>query len=89
MFLPDMPKSVNKYLVYGLFMLLALSLLFGEARGNKLLFCKHCRSNRSISDPSRTAHNSNDTLQGNIISAPSRCKAGFVLDKRNICRRLV
>lgn len=84
-----MSGSANKYLVYCLIVMLASSLLFGETCAKKVMFCKNCRSNRSISDPPRHSPNSNETLQGNIINAPSRCKPDFVLDRRNICRRLV
>ena len=73
----------GRYLICGLVVLLTLSLLVGKSSGTRVVFVN--RMARSVHETS----NINNTYTGNIISAPSKCKPGFMLDKRNNCRRLV
>lgn len=77
----------NRCLIFGLLAMLALNMLFGEASG-KILFCKNCRTTRSASDPGASP-NHTTVHTGNIINAPLKCKPGQVLDRKNVCRKLV
>lgn len=80
-------KSSHRYLVCGLVAIVVLCLLSSEANG-KLLYCRNCKTPRSLSDAA-TSSLPNNTVQGNIINAPLKCRPGFVPDKRGNCRKLV
>ena len=83
----DTPRS--KYLIYGFIALLILNLLcVDDVSGKKMLFCRNCRLTRSTVDPSAVS-TATDIAQAHIINAPRKCKAGFVVDTRNNCRRVV
>jgi hypothetical protein len=78
--LRDMTKC--KYLTLGLIVVLVLCSLQCEVEG-KIVFCKHCRETREIENQA----NGNNTHTSNVITAPSKCKAGMVL-VRNKCRKM-
>lgn len=71
-----------KYLAFGLIVVLVLCSLQCSVDG-KILFCKHCRAAREIGDQA----NGNNTHTSNVITAPSKCRAGMVL-VRNKCRKM-
>lgn len=88
-----MTSSQNKCLIYGLILLFILNsiIISGSA---KLIFCKNCRTTRNIGNniyvqvttppPENTS-----VYVSHIINAPMKCRPGLVLDRRNICRKLV
>lgn len=86
----ELKMTRNRWLICGLVALLLLSMLHIEASG-KLIFCKNCRTTRALADPLKHSPNTSEIIinTGNIINAPSKCKPGYVPDKRNICRRVV
>lgn len=89
-----MTSSQNKCLIYGLILLFILNsiIISGSA---KLIFCKDCRTTRNIRNNNIyvrvTTSPPEDTSVhvSHIINAPTKCKAGLVLDRRNMCRKLV
>lgn len=74
-----------KYFVYGLFAILLLTPLCLESNA-KILFCKNCRTTRNHRDTG-TTNTTVDTAY--ILDAPSKCRTGYVPDRRGNCRKLV
>jgi hypothetical protein len=85
------PNGYKCYFMRGLIVMMVLSACVVSGEG-KLIFCRACRSTRGIIHNHQATTEPNESTSvhtAHIINAPSKCKPGMVLDKRNICRKLV